>query len=226
MARLFDRNMFIAMAAIMVGIIIITFFIADIVNQSRIDTLTEEHVIEIDDLNSRNENFTDYFLQGTVTLDSAREIRETGNYYFDFALYWYSNAISFLTNYSVDNCIENCLNAMIQYSNSYEKFSESQPHFVEAKEYTDRYDKIIDHYISFSEAGQNITLLRYNATNYLKQIVENLSLGNLENVSLLWDLFNETAGLYDMALIDYDMLKDLINNYIFFTENREEIFPN
>ena len=122
MARLFDKNMFIMMAAVMVGIVIVTFFIADIVNQSKIETLTEEYVVEIDDINSRNENFTDYFLQGSVTIDSARELREVGNYYFDFAIFWYTTARSNMTNASIDKCIENCWSAMSEYTTSYEKF--------------------------------------------------------------------------------------------------------
>ena len=128
-ARLFDRNMFIMMVAVMAGIVIITFFIADVVNQSKIEVLTEGHVVEIDDINSRNENFTDYFLQGSVTIDSAREIREVGNYYFDFALFWYSTALVNMTNASINKCIENCWSAMGEYSTSYEKFGSSKPFF-------------------------------------------------------------------------------------------------
>ncbi len=62
MAREFTRNMFIMLVSIMVGVIIITFFVGDIMNRSKIDTLTEQHSIEISDINSRNENFTNYYL--------------------------------------------------------------------------------------------------------------------------------------------------------------------
>ena len=89
MARLFDRNMFIMLLAIMVGIIIITYFAADIQHQSTLDTIASQHFTEIQDINSMNENFTDNFLQGSVKMDSAREVREVGNYYFDFALFWF-----------------------------------------------------------------------------------------------------------------------------------------
>jgi hypothetical protein len=221
-ARLFDRNMFIMLVAIMAGIVIITFFIADIVNQSKIEILTEGHVVEIDDINSRNENFTDYFLQGSVTIDSGREVREVGNYYFDFALFWYSSALANITNASIDKCIENCWSAMGEYSTSYGKFGSSKPFFEEAKTYTDRYDTILDHYVEFAQAGQKITILRYNASNYLRQIAENLSLGNMENVSMLMDLFNETTGLYDDAVGEYEDRKDQIDDFIFFSEIRED----
>lgn len=222
MARLFDRNIFIMMVAIMIGIVIVTFFIADIVNQSKIETLTEEHVVEIDDINSRNENFTDYFLQGSVTIDSGREVREVGNYYFDFALFWYSTALANMTNASIDKCIENCWSAMGEYSTSYEKFGSSKPFFEEAKTYTDRYDTILDHYVKFAQAGQNITLLRYSASNYLRQIAENLTLENMSNVYMLMDLLNETTGLYDEALEDYEEHKDQIDGFVFFSEIRED----
>lgn len=221
-ARLFDRNMFIMLVAIMTGIVIITFFIADIVNQSKIEVLTEEHVVEIDDINSRNENFTDYFLQGSVTIDSGREVREVGNYYFDFALFWYSTALANMTNASINKCIENCWSAMGEYSTSYGKFGSSKPFFEEAKTYTDRYDEILNHYVRFAQAGQNITMLRYSASNYLRQIAENLTLGNMENVSMLMGLFNETTGLYDGELGNYGDLKDQIDDYWFFSEIREE----
>ncbi len=222
MAKLFDRNMFIMMVAIMTGIVIVTFFIADIVNQSKIEVLTEEHVVEIDDINSRNENFTDYFLQGSVTIDSGREVREVGNYYFDFALFWYTTALANMTNASINKCIESCWSAMAEYTTSYDKFDSSKPYFEEAKTYTDRYGTILDQYINFVKAGQNITLLRYSASNYLRQIAENLTLGNNENISMLMELFNETTGLYDEALGEYEELKDLIDEYLFFSEIRTD----
>jgi len=225
MARLFDKNMFIMMVAIMLGIVIITFFMADLVNQSKMDTLTEEHVIEIEDINRRNENFTDYFLQGSVTIDSAREIREVGNYFFDFALFWYNSAIVNISNTSINKCIENCDNAMNEYANSNKKFELSKPFFEDAKTFTDRYETILGYYVGFARAGQNITDLRYNASNYLKKVAENLSLGQMDNVSMLMDLFNETTGLYDEAFEDYESRKDQIDGYWFFSEDREAEYP-
>jgi len=225
MARLFDKNMFIMMVAVMLGIVIITYFMADLVNQSKMDTLTEEHVIEIEDINRRNENFTDYFLQGSVTIDSAREIREVGNYYFDFALFWYNSAIVNISNTSINKCIENCDNAMNEYANSNKKFELSKPFFEDAKTYTDRYETILGYYVGFAKAGQNITDLRYNASNYLKKVAENLSLGQMDNVSMLMDLFNETTGLYDEAFEDYESRKDQIDGYWFFSEDREAEYP-
>ena len=93
MAREFNRNIFIMLAAIMVGAIIVTYFIADIANKSKIETLTTEHIVEIQDVHSKSENFTDNFLQGSITIDSAREVREVANLDFDFALFWFNNAL-------------------------------------------------------------------------------------------------------------------------------------
>jgi len=87
-ARVFDRNMLIMLVAIMVGAVVITYFVADIVSKSKIDTLTIEHIVEIQDVQSKNENFTDNFLQGSIMMDSAREVREVANLNFDFALFW------------------------------------------------------------------------------------------------------------------------------------------
>jgi hypothetical protein len=53
-------------------------------------------------------------------------------------------------------------------------------------------------------------------------MAENLSLGNLENVSLLEGLYNQTLEDYEEALQDYEDNKDQIDNYVFFSEIREE----
>lgn len=234
MARLFDRNMFIMLLAIMVGIIIITYFAADITYQSTLDTITYQHFNEIQDINSMNENFTDNFLQGSVKMDSAREIREVGNYYFDFALFWFNNGLNnanvwFDNNWIngttdlIDLCINNCSDAMVTYTNSYEGFGDASPYFSEAMLYTNlsKYLEVLGYYTSFAEAGQNITLLRYNASRYLRQAAENLSLGNTENFSMLYDLFNETNIAYGGAVKQYDEKKKQIDGYLFISEIRE-----
>lgn len=223
------------LAAIMVGAIIVTYFVADIVNKSKIETLTTEHIVEIQDVHSKSENFTDNFLQGSITIDSAREIREVANLNFDFALFWFNNA---LVNASVwfnnewvnttenliERCIENCTDAMIKYLTSHDKFGESKPYFVNAKNFTERerYIEVLGYYVSFLQAGQNITLLRYNASKFIKQAAENLSLGEIENVTLLMENFSMMEGLYQIGLGEYEDLKDQIDEYMFFDEIREE----
>lgn len=223
MAREFTRNMFIMLAAIMIGAIIITFFVADIVNRSKIETLTYEHSVEIEDINSRNENFTNYFLQGSIMMDSAREDREVGNYYFDFALFWYNTALRNITETYIQRCIFNCTEAMATYLTSYEHFDDSQPFFTMAMNFTEKstYLEVLGYYLSFAQAGKNITYLRYNASNYLRQAAENLSAMNMSNVAMLMDLFNETEFWYDNGVQNYDDLKDQIDGYLFFNEIRE-----
>jgi len=223
MAREFTKNMFIMLVAIMIGVFIITYFVADIINRSKIETLNIEHVEKIQDINSRNENFTDYYLQGSISMDSAREVREVGKSYFDFALFWYSTALINMSTSFIQRCIDNCTSAMSNYIYSYEKFVESKPYFEKALSYTDnnKYHEALGYYINFSIAGQKITLLRYNASDYLRRAAENLSFGNMENVSLLMENFTLTGDLYMQGLQDYNGLKNQIDNYIFFDPTRE-----
>jgi hypothetical protein len=216
--------MLIMMIAIMVGVVIITFFLADVVNQTEIDTITYDFQVEIMDVHSRNENFTNNFLQGSILMDSSREIREVGNYHFDFALFWYNTA---LTNYSdelITLCIFNCSNAMDNYLTSYESFGKSSPFFHEATLFTEKenYIEVLGYYMSFAESGETITLLRYNASRFLRYAAENLSQGNMELVELLMENFSFVQGQYQQALEDYDEKKAQIDGYLFFNEIREE----
>ena len=234
MPRIFDRNMFIMLLAIMIGAIIITYFIADIQYSSDLQTISMQHTTQIQDINSNNENFTDNFLQGSVTIDSAREIREIANYHFDFALFWFNNALNDAnvwfskqwindTQNLISLCISNCTVAMSTYLNSYEKFGLSQPYFTLAKTYTNitKYVEVLGYYNSFADAGQNITLLRYNASKYLRQAAENLSLGNLDNFSMNYGLFNDTIVAYGGASGGYEEKKKQIDGYLFISEIRE-----
>ena len=122
----------------MVGFILITYMVADVMRRSQIEMLTVEHETQIYSITTMNENFTDHFLQGSIKLDSAREIREVGNYYFDFALFWYTNAVKNMTENFIHRCIQNCTNAIENYMNSYKKFGESKPYFVEAETFTSK----------------------------------------------------------------------------------------
>jgi len=223
MAREFTRNMFIMLVSIMGGVIIITFFVGDIMNRSKIDTLTEQHIIEISDINSRNENFTNYYLQGAVKMDSAREVREVANYYFDFALFWFNNALANQSKNLTKQCIDNCTNAMQKYLGSHENFGKSKPYFINARNYTNnsRYLEVLGYYIGFAGAGQNITMLRYNASDYLRRAAENLSFGNRENVSILREMFNLTEQAYQGAQQEYQEFRYQIDGYIFFSTIRE-----
>jgi hypothetical protein len=227
MAREFTKSMFIMLVAIMIGVFIITYFVADIINRSKIETLNIENDVKIQDLNSRNENFTNYYLQGSISMDSAREVREVGNYHFDFALFWYNTALINISKTLLQQCIDNCTSAMGDYISSYGKFGESKPYFEKASGYTNKtkYREALGYYINFSIAGQKITLLRYNASDYLRRAAENLSIGNIENMknfTLLMENFTLNQGLYMEGLQGYNDLKNQIDDYLFFNPIRED----
>jgi len=223
MARVFTRSMFVMLVSVMVGVIIITFFVGDIINQSRIDTMTLQHVTEISDINSRNENFTNYYLQGAVKLDSAREVREVANYYFDFALFWFNSALANQSKNLTELCIDNCTNAMEKYISAHENFGKSEPYFIKARNYTNnsRYLEVLGYYIGFAGAGQNITMLRYNASYYLRCAAENLSLGNMELVDMLIENFTLVEQAYQEAVQKYQEFRYQIDGYLFFSTIRE-----
>ena len=233
MVRLFDRNMFIMLLAIMIGVIIITYFIGDIVNRSRLDTLTTFYEGEITTVKGKSENFTSNFIRSTVILDQAREDRAFGNYNFDLAFLWYQSALSeengsafYLYKYrGIDNCTE----AMPNYIYSNLKFLESQSFFGNTKSYTDveKYIEILDLYISLTGAGARLTVLRYNASLYLMWLLENLTFDEnigaaifLENVSGLMGLFEDTMSEYEDIVEEYDDIQDEIDEYEFFEESR------
>jgi len=224
------------MIAVMVGVIVITFFIADIVNQSKIDTITEGHGIEIDDINSRNENFTDNYLQGSILIDKARENTEAGNLHFVIAVFWYNNA---LLNASVrfneewingtvnltTQCIENCSDAMVKYLDSYDHFGFAPPYFETAKTFTDRYVNILRYYIDLADSGQKLSMLRYNMSKYLMYAAQNLSIDDIENASYHMHNYSLLEILYDDYLLEYNEKKDVVDGINIFSEDREAEYP-
>jgi len=238
MARLFDRNMFIIMIAIMMGVIVVTFFIADIVNQSKIDIINEEHIIEIGDINSKNEEFTKNFLQGSVILNDARENREEGNIYYFDAHFWYTNALVKASVYFVNNwvnatteqlekCILNCEESMALYTESNLKFSESRPYFEKANtiELPKNYSTALGYYVNFSFTGERISLLRYNASYNLKKAAETLYVGDFTNASLFYGNYSLFDDLYNDLIELYNEQKEQINTFLFFSEDREAEYP-
>ena len=223
MARLFDRNMFIILLAIMIGIITITYFAADIVNQSKINTLTTAHVSEVEAIEKMNINFTSNFLESSVLLDSAREYRAFGNYHFELASIFFNSALSekniskmeLYKNMTIDNCTE----AMPKYNISNLNFKKASSFYDNTKKYTEYegYLKLLDIYVNLTESGSRLTILRYNASKYLKYLAENITLINgmvaLDNVSDLMDLFNETLYMYDNESDIYDILEEELDEY-------------
>jgi len=231
MAREFDRNMFIMLLTIMIGVIIITYFIADIVYRSNIETLTTQHAAEIETLEERNINFTDHFMKSSVLLDSARDDRASGNYHFNLAFSWYNSTLSEKNSSTMElyksRTIDNCTNALPEYLNSYQNFESAKSFFNDTKSYTtyEKYLEVLDLYMGLTGSGARLAMLRYNATKYLKQLAENLTITNgtvtyLEDVTELLVLFNETTRLYEEELVLFEEYRDAIDEYEFFEEIR------
>ena len=217
MAREFTKNMLIMLVAIMIGIFVITYFVADIVNRSKIETLTTKQTEEIETMEVRNINFTNHFLQSTILLDTAREDRSYGDYHFDLARVFYASGV-------YQKVIDNCTSAMENYLNSKDNFEISSGYFNDTKSYTsyDKYLGILDLYVGLTKSGAKLSMLRYNASNYLKYMAENLSAGvDPVNISGLLELFNETMQQYAQELEVYNGYKEAIDEYEFFEEIRE-----
>ena len=231
--RIFDRNMFIMLLAIMVGAIIITYFVGDIVNRSKIETLTTHYEGEITTVKDKSENFTSHFLKSSVVLDQAREDRAFGNYHFDLAFLWYQSALSekngsLFELYKIRG-IDNCTNAMPNYYFSHLNFEEAKIYFEDTKAYTelDKYLTILDLYSNLTGSGSRLTMLRYNASQYLMYLTENLTFNEennsvtfMGNISDLMLLFEGAMGAYLEELDIYEDYQEEIDEYEFFEEAR------
>ncbi len=222
--RVFDKNMLIMAIAIMVGIVVITYFVADIVHKSQIQELNTEHTQQITNIEENNINFTSSFLESSVLLDSAREDRAFGNYHFDIGRLFYTSALSeknatVIMNYR-NISIDNCTLAMPKYLTSHQNFNQASLFFNKSKEFTvyDNYIELLNLYVNLTQSGAKLTLLRYNASQYLMMLAENITISTngsvvLENVSELENLFNESMAMYGMELETYEEIQDEIDEY-------------
>ena len=223
MVRVFNRNMFIMTFSVMIGFIVITYFVADIVHRSQIQALNTEHTLEIETIEENNINFTSGFLESSVLLDSAREDRAFGNYHFDIAHLFYTSALS-ERNQSVMNdyknlSIYNSTQAMPMYLSSHYNFLEASDFFETTKGFTvyGNYLQLLNLYVNLTQSGARLTMLRYNASLYLKMLTENITYvngsGALENMIELLLLFNETMAMYGGELGGYEELLEEIDEY-------------
>ena len=223
MARLFDRNIFIMLLAVMIGFITVTYFVADIVNQSKMDDLTTAHITEMESIEEMNINFTNSFLESSVLLDTAREYRAFGNYHFDLASLFFTSALSERNTSIMESykniTIDNCTEAMPKYNISNLNFKTASRFYDNTKKYTEYegYLKLLDIYVNLTESGARLTILRYNASKYLKYLAENITVINgmvaLDNVSDLMDLFNETLYMYGSESDIYDIYEEELDEY-------------
>jgi hypothetical protein len=207
----------------MVGFVVVTYFVADIVHQSQIDALNSEHTHEIETIEENNINFTSSFLESSVLLDSAREDRAFGNYHFDIAYLFYISALSendeaLLEEYK-NNSIRNSTAAMPKYLASHYNFLEASDYFNQTKAFTvyENYLYLLSLYVNLTLSGAKLTLLRYNASNYLGMLTENITYVNgsvvLENVTELLTLFNETLVMYSSEASTYESYMEEIDEY-------------
>jgi hypothetical protein len=223
MAREFNRNIFIMMLSIMAGFIIITYFVADVAHQSQIQEINSEHDLEIVEIEENNIYFTTSFLESSVLLDSAREDRAFGNYHFDLAHLFYTSTLS-ETNETImeqyrSTCVKNCAKALPKYQTASQNFDLAASFFEKTKNYTDfdSYIELLSLYIDLSNSGEQLTMLRYNATVYLKILAENITFVDnapiLENLTQIVELFNETMMAYGGALQEFEDIQEQIDEY-------------
>jgi len=219
MVRKFDKNMFIMLLSIMVGAIIITYFVADLVRMSQIEEIEEKYTQEIEDIEKKNVNFTSQFLDSLVSLNLAKEFRMYGEINYNIAYTFYKTILSETNEVRFSEyknyTIENCTDAMSNFWYSYLNFNDSIKNFAKSKEYTnyDVYLGLGDLYINLSKSGAKLMNLRYNVSMYLRDLSELLIFDNntvkfSQNVSELLNQFNETLADF---LIEDGIYSDLID---------------
>ena len=217
MPRVFDKNMFIMLLSVMIGVIVITYFAADIMRRAQIEEIEERHIEEIETIEKKNINFTSNFLDSLTSLNLAKKYRMNGDVNYQISYAFYKNVFSVTNETRFDTyktyITSNCSSAMYNFLNSRLNFNDSIGNFNESKSYTqyDVYLKLGDLYINYSKSGARLTMLRYNISKYLLYLSENLTfingtVGFLGNYSALMDLLNNNLQDY---LLEEDIFSDL-----------------
>ena len=228
MPREFNRNMLIMLSAIMIGAIIITYFIGDIVRRTEIEDLTREHEIETEQLITENENLFSNFVISNTILDNAKEDQYLGDYQFKLAKEWYQTTLSEKNESSFNiykyKTANSCTNAMTTYTTSKNNYNLSKEHFNETKTYTENpnYLELLELYIDLCDSGYLLTLHKHNASSYLKIISENLifnangTISYEENITDILALYNDSLASINEELIKYNDIKKEIDEYDLF----------
>jgi hypothetical protein len=215
--------MFIMLISIMIGVVLITFFVADIMRRSEIEGYQEEiQTISTERqlFEQMSRNFTDHFFKSIGSLDLSREYRAEGNTYFDLAAsLWYPQG-------EYEKVMQNCTFSMDSHMLAYQNFLNTRLFFNQTRAFTseERYLSIINLYMDLSQSGAKMSMLRYNASSYLYSIAENMSLyGDDVNVSELLELFNMTNDEYVQELEVYnEIIEEIESEYgKFFNPVRE-----
>jgi len=237
MAREFNRNMFIMLLSIMIGVVLITAFSADLLartsTEERLDT---KYSAEIGEIEQKNINFTTRFITSLGQLDMAREDRAGGNYNFDLAFIWYTTALSETNETKMESyktkAISNCGEAVVNYTNSHGNFGVANQKFAQTKTFAhEMYYDLLDLYVDLTASGSKLTLLRTDATKYLQYLTENVTMNEfgmvvyLENVTELLTSFNMSMGGFAAEEAIYKEIEGQIEteyNIEGFSEFREE----
>ncbi len=234
MERLFDRNMFIMLLSIMVGVIIITYFVADIMKNAELEKQAEEHKIEIKDLQTKNLNLLSNILSSIGDLIRSSNYRVTGNYYFDLASIWYTTALSETNISELEKyktlIYDSCDDAIYNYNLSNVNYVVAKTKFqFTLTESTEEFKDLIGLYVNLTDKGAELANLRANASMYLRYLAENVTIKNntvafMTNITEVQELFNITVGLYGVLETEYSMIEEEIEkeyNIIGFSEERE-----
>ena len=236
MPRVFDRNMFIMLFSIMIGVVIITFFAADIMARtSTEEELTTRYTAEKKELEEKNTNFTTRLLSSLSYLDKARELRSQGNYNFDLAYIWYTTTLNEdeeekFTAYKNDT-ITHCMHAIENYSLGYDNFGVAKSMFTNTMNYSGKFSNLVNLYVNLTQSAAKLCMLRETASNYLIDLAENLTYVDgaasfKQNMSNITELLNNTLAEYMQELGNYNELEDGIEreyNIVGFSEIREEL---
>jgi len=224
MPREFSRDMLIMLVAIMAGVVIITFFIADIQARNQVtEELTVEYNTRILYIEKQNINFSSAFLDALGGFDLAREFKADGDVQYSVARSFFSVSL-FASNvtlfeYYINITIANCMKSFDNFKYSGLNFNDSIGNFNLTKIHTnyDVYLNLTDLYVNISESGYKLSRLKQNASEYLLKIAENLTFENLSSFPPYIEEFLSELERLEYEIIQeeeiYDWLRYLIDEY-------------
>ena len=196
------------MLAFMIALVIITVFVADIMNRSKIEKITYQYETEISYISSQSKKFVDNYTAALAHVDLARESNNDAKYYFDLAIYLYEFSL-------YQKVIDNCTGAMYYYNISHQEFDISKTLFEQTIEYTpEYYMSLIGYYIDYVQSGLNLTTHGYEMCEYLKFASENYSQGNNGTGNSQIELMNQMLNMYNNEMITFDNYLTKIKNFI------------
>jgi len=234
MARIFDKNMFVMLLSVMIGVIVITFFVADILKNSELEQQAEEYEVEIEDIQTRNLNLLSNILSSIGDLIRSNNYRTEGNYHFDLATIWYSTALSETNLTEMENykslIYSACEDAAFNYNLSNVNYEVANIKFQSVlSQSTEEFYDLISLYVNLTAKGSELAGLRVDSSKYLRYLAENMTIKNnsvtfATNMTDIQEFFNNTEGLIQDLEILYNELEEEIEreyNIIGFSEIRE-----